>query len=180
MSMVTSLVERPLMTNDWSRVVKNLKVTEIRHLRYHSNSNFILNSKMTKKGQLRSILIVYGNTSLRPLSITRQMVMLYSILYILYSFKVIHIFCIIALDLQVARVVHASSDGYCFPRIPRCGNKSSCILLNFDAYLKIVLIFSPSLFSLSLSVFVLSHFKKTLKIRDPRTINGRSKDRTKI
>lgn len=91
-----------------------------------------------------------------------------------------HIFCIIALDLQVARVVHASSDGNCLPRIPRYEKKSSCILLNFHAYLKIVLIFSSSLFSLSPFVFVLSHFKKILKIRDPRAINGRSKARAKI
>ena len=56
--MVSSLVDRPLMTNEWSGVVKNLKVAEIRHVTYHFDRNFVLILKIILKnigrGHLRS------------------------------------------------------------------------------------------------------------------------------
>ena len=58
MVMVLSLVDRPLMSTEWSGVVKNFKVVEMRHVTYQSNPNFVLISKMISKipgrGHLRS------------------------------------------------------------------------------------------------------------------------------
>ena len=58
MVMVLSLADRPVMTNEWSGVVKNLKKVEIGHVTYQSIPNFIFISKtiikMIKQGQMRS------------------------------------------------------------------------------------------------------------------------------
>ena len=58
MVMVSGLVDRPLMTNEWSGVVKNFKVVEIRHVTYHFDRNFVLILKIILKnigrGHLRS------------------------------------------------------------------------------------------------------------------------------
>ena len=53
MSMVTGLVERPLMTNDWSRVVKNLKVAEKGHVRYAKKAEKVA-EKVAEKGHVGS------------------------------------------------------------------------------------------------------------------------------
>ena len=55
---VSSLVDQPLMTNEWSGVVKNFKMPEIRHVTYHFDGNFVLIlkiiSKIIERGHLRS------------------------------------------------------------------------------------------------------------------------------
>ena len=58
MVMVLSLVDRPLMSTEWSGVVKNFKLVEMRNVTYQSNRNFVLILKMISKingrGHLRS------------------------------------------------------------------------------------------------------------------------------
>ena len=41
MVIFSKLYDRPLMTNEWSRVVKNLKMVKIGHVTYHSKGNFM-------------------------------------------------------------------------------------------------------------------------------------------
>ncbi len=61
MVMVSSLSDRPVMTNEWSGVVENLKKVEIGHVTYQSIPNFISISKtiikMIKQGPMRSNMV---------------------------------------------------------------------------------------------------------------------------
>ena len=78
------------MTNEWSRVVKNLKMVKIGHVTYHSNGNSVVNFKMVSKlierGHLRSsrVNFIIEIPLLTSFSITSHMISIYFILHMLH------------------------------------------------------------------------------------------------